>query len=163
MPFGEALLPEFSVYARNVVENAQALADTLQARGFELVSGGTDNHLMLVDLTNRGDLSGKVAEAALERAHITCNKNTVPGEKRSPFVTSGIRIGTAALTTRGMGQAEMRRIGAWMADVLDAPADEEVGRKVAAQVSELVEEFPLYRKFRARHGVETGMAAAGTA
>jgi glycine hydroxymethyltransferase len=160
--FGEALQPSFAEYARNVVANANALAETLQSRGFELVSGGTDNHLLLVDLTNRGDLSGKVAEAALERAHITCNKNTVPGEKRSPFVTSGIRLGTAALTTRGMGQTEMRLIGGWMADVLDAPADEAIGRKVAAQVSGLVEGFPLYAKFRARHGVETNetMAAA---
>jgi glycine hydroxymethyltransferase len=149
--FGEALQPSFRKYAEAVVRNAQALAEALQERGIELVSGGTDNHLLLVDLTNLGELTGKQAEAALERAHITCNKNTVPGEKRSPFVTSGIRIGTAALTTRGMGVAEMRSVGGWMADVLHAPEDASVAGRVAAQVGELAEAFPLYPAYRDEH------------
>jgi glycine hydroxymethyltransferase len=149
--FGEALQPSFRDYAAAVVRNARALADALQSRGIELVSGGTDNHLLLVDLTNLGELTGKLAEASLERAHITCNKNTVPGEKRSPFVTSGIRLGTAALTTRGMGVAEMQSIGGWMADVLHSPEDEGVAGRVAAQVAELCEAFPLYPAYRDEH------------
>jgi glycine hydroxymethyltransferase len=149
--FREALAPEFRTYARAVTANAHALATTLQENGFDLVSGGTDNHLLLVDLTNRGELSGKQAEAALERAHITCNKNTVPGEKRSPFVTSGIRLGTAALTSRGMGLAEMRSIGGWIAEVLAAPDDVDTSERVAAQVRELGEAFPLYPQYRREH------------
>jgi len=105
--FREALEPAFRDYARRVVENARALAAALMDGGYDLVSGGTDNHLVLMDLRNKGDLTGKQAEEALERARITSNKNTVPGEQRSPFVTSGVRLGTAALTTRGMGPAEM--------------------------------------------------------
>ncbi len=146
--FGEALQPSFKVYAQDVIDNARALGDALQERGFDLVSGGTDNHLLLVDLRNRDELTGKQAEASLERAHITCNKNTIPGEQRSPFVTSGIRLGTAALTTRGMGVSEMGRIGGWIADVLDAPLDERVASSVAAQVTELVSAFPLYARIR---------------
>ena len=145
--FREALAPEFRDYARNVVMNARALADALQEHGFELVGGGTDTHLLLVNLTNRGELTGKQAEEALERAHITCNKNTVPGERRSPFVTSGIRLGTAALTTRGMGPAEMRRIGGWIAEVLDAPEDADVADRVARDITELCAAFPLYPEF----------------
>ncbi|HEY8482979.1 MAG TPA: serine hydroxymethyltransferase [Longimicrobiales bacterium] len=145
--FKEALSPEFRDYARQVVANAKALAETLQARGFDLVSGGTDNHLMLVDLRRR-DLTGKDAEAALGRAGITVNKNTVPGETRSPFVTSGIRIGTAALTTRGMREEEMRRVGGWIADVLEAPDNEAVIEKVRRGVAELTAEFPLYPELR---------------
>jgi glycine hydroxymethyltransferase len=149
--FREALQPSFRDYAAGVVANARALAETLLENGIDLVSGGTDNHLLLVDLTNLGDLTGKQAEAALERAHITCNKNTVPGEKRSPFVTSGVRIGTAALTTRGMGTGEMRRIGGWMAEVLRAPEDDGVAARVAREVAELCEAFPLYPEFRNQH------------
>jgi glycine hydroxymethyltransferase len=149
--FREALAPAFREYAHNVVANARELAAALQQRGFELVSGGTDNHLLLMDLSNRGELTGKQAEAALERAGITCNKNTVPGEKRSPFVTSGVRLGTAALTTRGMGLAEMRQVGGWIADVLEAAADADRARRVAAQVAELCEAFPLYPEFRREH------------
>jgi glycine hydroxymethyltransferase len=141
--FHEAARPEFRDYTRRVVANAAALADTLVARGFRLVSGGTDNHLILLDLSDR-DLSGKDAEEALEAARITTNKNTVPGEKRSPFVTSGIRIGTAALTSRGMDQDDMRRIGDWMADVLEAPGDEDVRQRVRGRVRELTERHPLY-------------------
>ena len=149
--FGEALQPEFREYAHAIVANARALAVALQGRGFELVSGGTDNHLLLLDLRNRGELTGKLAEAALEHAGITTNKNTVPGEQRSPFVTSGIRIGTAALTTRGMGTAEMNRVGDLIADVLEAPADETVAAAVRRGVAELTEAFPLYAGFRREH------------
>ncbi|HSM34820.1 MAG TPA: serine hydroxymethyltransferase [Longimicrobiales bacterium] len=147
--FGEALAPEFAAYARAVVANARSLAEALLERGYRLVSGGTDNHLILIDLADR-ELTGKDAEAALERAGITTNKNTVPGEKRSPFVTSGVRIGTAALTTRGMGTAEMDIIGGWIADVLNEPESETVRRRVAADVSDLVERFPLYPGLRER-------------
>jgi glycine hydroxymethyltransferase len=145
--FLEASAPDFGDYARQIVANAAALAETLMERGFSLVSGGTDNHLILLDLSDR-ELSGKDAEAALEDARITTNKNTVPGEKRSPFVTSGIRIGTAALTTRGMDPADMRSIGSWMADVLEAPTDEAVRRRVRGKVRELTERRPLYVDWR---------------
>jgi glycine hydroxymethyltransferase len=146
--FGEALGAEFRTYAAAVVENARVLGETLLERGFALVSGGTDNHLLLLDLSDSDVLTGKRAEAALERARITVNKNTVPGEKRSPFVTSGVRIGTAALTTRGMGSAEMRQVGHWMADVLEAPDDERLARRVAGEVEELCSRFPLYSVLR---------------
>lgn len=149
--FREALAPEFRDYARSVVDNAQALAESLMAHGFDLVSGGTDNHLVLLDLRSKGELTGKLAEEALERARITSNKNTVPGEQRSPFVTSGVRLGTAALTSRGMGPAEMTRIGAWIAEVLNAPASRQVADTVAAQIGELCAEFPLYPEFRTEH------------
>jgi len=149
--FGEALKPEFRTYAAQVIANAKALAGALMNRGFDLVSGGTDNHLLLIDLRNRGELTGKQAEEALGRAGITVNKNTVPGEKRSPFVTSGIRIGTAALTTRGMKESEMQRIGDMIADVLDRPQDEAVSTAVAGRVRELCEAFPLYAALRAQH------------
>ncbi|HEX7091604.1 MAG TPA: serine hydroxymethyltransferase [Longimicrobiales bacterium] len=145
--FKEALDPSFRTYARQVVANARALADELMAQGFDLVSGGTDNHLLLVDLRRR-DLTGKEAEEALGRAGITVNKNTVPGETRSPFVTSGIRIGSAALTTRGMGEAEFRMIGRWIAEVLAAPRDEGVARRIGARVAELCEAYPLYVGYR---------------
>ena len=108
--FGEALRPSFKVYAKNVVENAKALAETLKSSGLDIVSGGTDTHLMLVDLRKKR-LTGKVAEAALGRAHITCNKNGIPFDPEKPFVTSGIRLGTPAGTTRGFGIAEFRQVG----------------------------------------------------
>ncbi|HUF69512.1 MAG TPA: serine hydroxymethyltransferase [Longimicrobiales bacterium] len=145
--FGEALEPGFAAYAAKVVENARTLAATLMERGFELVSGGTDTHLLLLDLTNRGELTGKAAEEALGRAGITVNKNTVPGEARSPFVTSGVRIGTAALTTRRMGATEFEQIGGWIADVLEN-GGEAVIAKVAAEVRELCARFPLYATLR---------------
>jgi glycine hydroxymethyltransferase len=148
--FREASLPGFGDYVRRVVANAAALAETLMERGFRLVSGGTDNHLILLDLSDR-DLSGKDAEAALEDARITTNKNTVPGEKRSPFVTSGIRLGTAALTTRGMTVEDMRLIGAWMADVLEATHDADVRRRVREGVRELTTRRPLYEAWREAH------------
>ncbi len=141
--FGEALTEGFRDYARRVVENAGVLARTLMEHGYDLVSGGTDNHLMLVDLRRRG-LTGKVAEEALHRARITVNKNAVPNDPHKPWVTSGIRIGTPALTTRGMGVDEMRQIGAWIARVLDAPEDDGVVRSVERDVHALCAGFPLF-------------------
>jgi glycine hydroxymethyltransferase len=151
--FREALAPEFQQYARQVVLNARALAERLVHHGFDIVSGGTDTHLMLVDLRTRGELSGKAAEEALGRALITVNKNTVPGEQRSPFVTSGIRIGTAAMTTRGLKEGQLRIIGDWIARVLAAPEDAAVARHVASQVRELCDAFPLYPQLRREHAV----------
>lgn len=141
----EAQDPGFGDYARQVVANAAALGDALLARDFRLVSGGTDNHLLLVDLRpSHPDLTGKVAEQALEAAGITVNKNTVPDETRSPFVTSGLRIGTPALTTRGMGEAEMHRIGEWIARVLSAPEDERLIQRTLGEVTELAAGYPLH-------------------
>ena len=143
--FKEALDPSFTTYSKQVIANARAMAAALMEKGYLVVSGGTDNHLMLVDLRNKGDeLTGKVAEVTLNQAGITVNKNTVPNESRSPFVTSGIRIGTPAATTRGMKEGEMRRIAAFIDRVLSAPADEAVVRAVRADVRELAAEFPLY-------------------
>jgi Glycine/serine hydroxymethyltransferase len=139
----EAAEPEFAAYARQVIANARALAGELTERGFSIVSGGTDSHLMLVDLRNRG-LTGKAAEAALGAAQITVNKNTVPGETQSPFVTSGIRIGSSAVTTRGMKEDEMRRIGALIDRVLSRPDDEANIRDVNCDVRRLTAGFPLY-------------------
>ena len=139
--FGEALQPAFKEYARKIVENATALAEALTARGVKLVSGGTDNHLMLVDLTDEA-CTGKELEHNLDEVHITANKNTVPGEKRSPFVTSGVRLGTPAVTTRGMGPAEMEIIAGCIADcIFDFEAKKD---DVAARVADLVKRFPLY-------------------
>ena len=139
--FGEALSPAFKEYARKIVENAAALADGLTARGVKLVSGGTDNHLMLVDLSEE-NCTGKELEHNLDEVHITANKNTVPGEKRSPFVTSGVRLGTPAVTTRGMGPAEMKIIADCIADcIFDFDNKKE---DVAARVADLTARFPLY-------------------
>ncbi len=146
--FREALQPEFHTYSGQVIDNAKALGEGLTKRGLKLVSGGTDNHLVLTDLRkSHAELTGKVAEEALEAAGITVNKNTVPGETRSPFVTSGLRIGTPALTTRGMGEGEMERIAGWIAHVLDAPGDEGRLASVRAEVRELCADFPLYPEF----------------
>lgn len=139
--FGEALKPEFKEYARKIVENAKALEAGLTARGVKLVSGGTDNHLLLIDLTDE-DCTGKELEHNLDEVHITANKNTVPGEKRSPFVTSGVRIGTPAVTTRGMGPDEMKVIADCIADcVFDFASKKD---EVASKVEELTKKFPLY-------------------
>jgi glycine hydroxymethyltransferase len=143
--FHEALQPAFTDYCRQVVANARAMAGALIARGVHVVSGGTDNHLMLCDLRTRdAALTGKVAEQALDRAGITVNKNTVPKETQSPFVTSGIRIGTPAVTTRGMGEGEMVRIAELIDRVLAAPTDEGVLAAVKADVHTLTRAFPLY-------------------
>jgi glycine hydroxymethyltransferase len=141
--FAEAQRPDFRDYSRRVIENAQALGDALAGHGFTLVSGGTDNHLLLVDLRSKG-ITGKDAEKALDRAGITVNKNTVPGETASPFVTSGIRIGTPALTTRGLGVAEMREIARLIDRVITSPGDETVEGAVRGEVRELCGRFPLY-------------------
>jgi glycine hydroxymethyltransferase len=140
--FGEALASEFKSYAAQVVTNAKVMGETLAERGHTLVSGGTDTHLLLVDLRDR-EYTGKEAEELLGRAGIHANKNTVPGEQRSPFVTSGIRLGTSALTTRGMGEGEMRRIAELIADVL-ANRDDAAVERAKAGVAELAEAFPLY-------------------
>ncbi|MBC7753912.1 MAG: serine hydroxymethyltransferase [Moraxellaceae bacterium] len=146
--FKEALRPDFKIYMQQVLDNAKALSEYLMAEGFHLVTGGTDNHLMLIDLSlSRGTeaLTGKIAEAILDQAGITVNKNTVPNEKRSPFVTSGIRIGTPALTTRGMKIPEMKQISKWITDVLKQPENTDLHLKIQQQVKELCQNFPIYR------------------
>jgi glycine hydroxymethyltransferase len=141
--FGEALLPGFVVYSRQIIANARALAGSLIDRGYNLVSGGTDNHMMLVDLRNKG-LTGRAAELALDAAGITVNKNTVPNETQSPFVTSGIRIGTPAVTTRGLKEPEMIRVADLIDRVLASAGSPDVGVEVREEVRELVADFPLY-------------------
>ncbi len=146
--FKEALAPEFKVYQQQVVDNARALQKGLEARGYCTVSGGTDNHLCLISLIEKG-ITGKAAEAALGAANITVNKNSVPGDPQSPFVTSGIRIGTPAITTRGFGVDEMTTLANWMADVMDSVTaegdfDAAVCDRVKAEVIELCERFPVY-------------------
>jgi glycine hydroxymethyltransferase len=147
--FGEALRPEFKIYARAVVENAKALADTMVSNGHAIVAGGTDNHLMLVDLRPK-KLTGKAAEAALGRAHITTNKNGVPYDPEKPFVTSGIRLGTPACTSRGFGVAEFRKVGEMIVETLDGLAktgdagNGAVEEAVKARAHELTRRFPIY-------------------
>ena len=148
--FGEALKPEFKVYAKNVVENARALAETLKSQGLDIVSGGTDNHLMLVDLRPK-KANGKFTEKALDRAYITCNKNAIPFDPEKPFVTSGIRLGTPAGTTRGFGAAEFREIGKLIVEVVDGLAnknheegDPDVEASVRERVGVLCRNFPIY-------------------
>lgn len=141
--FGEALKPEFRRYQKKVVENAGMLASELAAAGFTIVSGGTDNHLMLVDLSNK-DITGKEAEHALDKAGITVNKNSVPFETRSPFVTSGIRLGTPALTTRGMGAAEMRKIAAFITESLESRHSESQLASLKRRVQRFASRFPLF-------------------
>ncbi len=142
--FHEALQPSFTAYCRQVVENAKVLAEALMERGYHIVSGGTDNHLMLVDLRSKG-LTGKVAEKVLDEAGITVNKNTVPKETQSPFVTSGIRLGTPAVTTRGMGREAMREIAGLIDRVLSAPDDRDTIAAVKVDVKALADTYPLYR------------------
>lgn len=147
--FGEALRPEFKTYAASIAENAKALAASLMESGVNIVSGGTDNHLMLVDLTSKG-VSGKAAEKGLDRAFLTCNKNAIPFDPASPFVTSGVRLGTPAGTTRGFGPAEFRRVGQMIAEVVDGmrrngdEGDAQVEERVRRQVAELCAAFPVY-------------------
>jgi glycine hydroxymethyltransferase len=146
--FGEALNPDFKTYIGTVVDNSKLLSECLLGHGFHLVTGGTDNHLMLLDLSqSKGceNLTGKVAEQILDHAGITVNKNTVPNEKRSPFVTSGIRIGTPALTTRGFGKSEMKKVSDWIALVLKNPENTQIHQKVKIEVKELCNQFPIYK------------------
>jgi glycine hydroxymethyltransferase len=148
--FGEALRPEFRAYARQVVANARALAEEVRAQGLDLVTGGTDNHLVLVDLRPKR-LTGKAAEGALNRAHLTCNKNAIPFDPEKPMVTSGVRLGSPAATTRGFGEAEFREVGRMIGEVLDGLAkanapdgNEAVETAVKARVLELCRRFPIY-------------------
>ncbi len=141
--FGEALKPEFKEYQENVVKNAKAFAAALKAEGFRLVSGGTDNHLVLVDVRNK-NLTGKIAEHLLDNVGITCNKNTIPFDPASPFVTSGIRLGTPAATTRGFKEADFKEVAAIMALVLNAPEDESKQAEAAQRVAALCAKYPLY-------------------
>jgi glycine hydroxymethyltransferase len=148
--FGEALRPDFKVYAQNVADNAKALAAELKTLGFDIVSGGTDNHLMLVDLRPKR-LKGNVSEKALVRAGLTCNKNGIPFDPEKPFVTSGIRLGTPAATSRGFGIAEFKQVAHLIAEVLDAVAQSEDGAaplveaSVKAKVRALTDRFPIYQ------------------
>ncbi|MFO7954213.1 serine hydroxymethyltransferase [Thioalkalivibrio sp.] len=141
--FKEALEPEFKTYQKQVIANARAMAEVLVERGFDIVSGGTDNHLFLLSLVAKG-ITGKAADAALGRANITVNKNAVPNDPQSPFVTSGIRIGTAALTTRGFTEAESRELAGWIADVLDDVENEQVIDATREKVLEICRRFPVY-------------------
>ncbi len=141
--FAEALRPEFRVYTKQIVQNAKVLERVFNREGLKMVTGGTDNHLLLIDLSDR-DVTGKEAEAVLEKAGITVNKNTVPGERRSPFVTSGIRVGTAALTTRGMKEEEMEQIGKWIAQIIKSHKNESLVGKMKQKVERLCSKFPLY-------------------
>lgn len=142
--FKEALEPSFKTYIEQVVLNSKTLAEAMLSQGFKLVTGGTDNHLILVDLSDR-EITGKLAETSLDEAGITVNKNTVPNEKRSPFVTSGIRIGTPALTTRGMGAAEMKQIASWIGRVLAAPDDASLKSRIKAEIKEMCLKHPIYK------------------
>lgn len=141
--FKEALSPEFKIYQQQVVNNANAMAETLIQRGYHIVSGGTNNHLFLMDLIEK-DITGKDAENALGQAYITVNKNTVPNEPRSPFVTSGLRLGTPAVTTRGFKEAEVIQLSHWIADILDSRLDETVIHEVKQKVIALCKNFPVY-------------------
>ncbi|MFC6166008.1 serine hydroxymethyltransferase [Acinetobacter terrestris] len=143
--FKEAMAPEYKEYQKQVVVNAKAMAEVLIARGYDVVSGGTENHLFLLSLIKQ-DITGKEADAWLGAAHITVNKNSVPNDPRSPFVTSGIRIGTPAVTTRGFGEAEVRELAGWIADILDAKGDEAVIAKVKEKVATVCAKFPVYAK-----------------
>ena len=141
--FKEAMAPEYKAYQQQVVVNAKAMAEVLIARGYDVVSGGTENHLFLLSLIKQ-DITGKEADAWLGAAHITVNKNSVPNDPRSPFVTSGIRIGTPAVTTRGFGEAEVRELAGWIADILDAKGDEAVINAVKEKVAAVCAKFPVY-------------------
>ena len=141
--FLEAQDPAFRDYQQQVIDNARAMVEVFLERGFNIVSGGTDNHLFLLDLIDK-NLTGKAADAALGSANITVNKNAVPNDPQSPFVTSGIRIGTPAVTTRGFRQAEVRQLAVWMCDILDAIEDESVIDQTRNKVRELCGQFPVY-------------------
>ena len=158
--FGEALREDFKAYQQQILANAQALANELTAQGLRLVSGGTDNHLMLVDVFADGKgITGKVAEKALDAVHITANKNTIPFDTNSPFVASGIRLGTPALTTRGMKETEMRQIGKLIAAIIREPESEAVKTQVKKDVAELTAKFSLYA--HRSNEAKTGAISAG--
>ena len=142
--FKEALSPEFKDYQGQVVDNARAMATVFIDRGFEIVSGGTDNHLILLSLIDK-DITGKDADAALGQANITVNKNTVPNDPRSPFVASGLRLGTPAITTRGFGETESSELTGWICDILEDMGNQEVIERVKKQALELCSRFPVYR------------------
>jgi glycine hydroxymethyltransferase len=157
--FGEALREDFKEYQRQILANAKVLAAELQEQGLRIVSGGTDNHLMLVDVWMDGKgITGKDAEKALEAAHITVNKNTIPFDQNKPFVASGLRIGTPAVTTRGMKEPEMQEIGRMIAAIVREPQSDEVREQVQRSVAELTAKFPLYLK---RIKERSGMAMQG--
>ena len=158
--FGEALRPEFKRYARQVIDNAKTLAEVLMAGGVRLISGGTDNHLILADVTPLG-LSGRQAEEALVRCDITVNKNMIPFDTRKPMDPSGIRIGTPALTTRGLGSDEMRTIGGWILDVLRRPDDEALFGRIRAAVAEMCAHFPVPGCVEGGSGGRRGWLSAG--
>ena len=141
--FNEALQPDFKVYAQQVINNAKAMSQALLSKDYNLISGGTDTHVVLIDLTNKG-VSGKAAEKTLEKAGITVNKNMVPFDKRSPFITSGIRIGSPAITTRGMGEDEMAQIINYIDKIISNIEDESIIEKVKTEVQTLCSSFPLY-------------------
>jgi glycine hydroxymethyltransferase len=141
--FHEILQDEFTVYAKQIISNAQALGTAFLEKGYDIVSGGTDNHLLLIDLRNKG-ISGKKAENTLVKADITINKNMVPFDDKSPFITSGIRVGVPAITTRGMKEGNMAQVAAWIDRVLMAPDDETVISTVRGEINEAMQEFPLY-------------------
>jgi glycine hydroxymethyltransferase len=146
--FKEALEPEFKTYQQQVVKNAQAMANTFIERNFNIVSGGTENHLFLLDLIDKG-LTGKAADAALSKAHITVNKNSVPNDPQSPFVTSGLRIGSPAITTRGFNEEDSTQLAHWICDVLEALVNDENDQsainEVKAKVSEICQRLPVYK------------------
>ena len=142
--FGEALSPAFETYVKQVAANAKKLAQVLVSHGFNIISGGTDNHLMLLDLTNK-DITGKQAEIALGKAGITVNKNMVPFDQRSPFVTSGIRVGTPAVTTRGMVESDMEIIGGFINKAINAHQNEEVLSQIKSDVNKFCSQFPLFK------------------
>ena len=143
--YGEALSPKFKEYAANIVNNAKTMANEFIKKDYKIISGGTDTHVVLIDLTSKG-ISGKAAEKSLEKAGITVNKNMVPFDTRSPFITSGIRVGTPALTTRGMGPNEMVQIVNLIDSIVTNINDEDISKKVNAKVKELSESFPLYNE-----------------
>ncbi len=142
--FGEALRPEFKQYSKSIVNNAKAMADEFLKLGYELVSGGTDTHVLLIDLTNK-NITGKRAETILGKAGITLNKNMVPFDTKSPFVTSGIRVGTPAITTRGMGESEMRQVVNWMDKAISEPENEELCSSILKEVNDLCKNYPIYQ------------------
>lgn len=141
--FHEVMQPEFKEYAKQIIDNAQALSDALKEKGFRIVSGGTDNHLLLVDVKGSIGMTGKMAEKLLDEVNITCNKNAIPFDTEKPFTTSGIRLGTAAMTTRGFKEEQFRQVACWIDELLRNPESEEIKEKIRSEVAELVQHYPL--------------------